>query len=220
VAGRASSNIEARQRLLAAGAELFYRRPIVSGLEQIRAVEVVDALGLTTGAFYHQWKRIEDYQEELLEYLLDPQRFPTVQLVLGDLLTNIQGLSFEEAVLSVANQAWSGLIGDPDRQRTFVALWTRDDPRVRERLAEQYEYQRRAWSQVLDLGLPLYQREPRPPWTTAQQAVTLTALIEGFFMRWAIDPKAVEEPGQETGFVSTVAEFIAATTQARGREKH
>ncbi|GAA4993706.1 TetR family transcriptional regulator C-terminal domain-containing protein [Pseudonocardia tropica] len=101
-------------------------------------------------------------------------------------------LPMEEIVRRGARTNFEGL-----RESSFVplflTLWGRQasDDHVRQQLKRHYE-------SVTDHLVGVYADffesqgwDPRPPFTIRDFAVTLTALVEGLTVRWAVDPDAV-----------------------------
>ena len=74
--GRRLGRAESRDRLLNAGVELLRERPTAARLDHIRATDVVERLGLTSGAFYNHWDSQDHYRRDLLEEAFNPARWP------------------------------------------------------------------------------------------------------------------------------------------------
>jgi hypothetical protein len=104
--------------------------------------------------------------------------------------------------------------GDPGHERAFLALWLLDDGRVLAALRALYAAQTESWVAVFDIGLPLFGRRCRAPWTSTDLAVSVMALSQGYFLRWSIDPSALEADGARVAFVDAVLAVAAGATEA------
>jgi hypothetical protein len=77
----------------------------------------------------------------------------------------------------------------------LLALWGkhRTDAAVRERLRERYHELDKQLIPLYDQILSENNLKIRSPFTVAMFAATMTALIEGMLIRWAVDPQAVPD---------------------------
>src|SRR3954453_6796164 len=76
---KAEASAETRATLLEAGAALLREQPVGDVLSQVTARAVVERVGRTTGAFFHQWATLEAYHRDLLAHVLDPHRIASTE---------------------------------------------------------------------------------------------------------------------------------------------
>jgi AcrR family transcriptional regulator len=205
---------QARLELLAAGAELVHRDPVRASIDRLRITEVTDAVGVTTGAFYHYWDTIAAYRDDLIDHLTATDDLPDSNDLIEQVHA-IRDLPFEEAVTLMAEVNWATYLEDTARLRGLIAVWLLDDPRAKRAIRHEYDFHTRTWEQVLDLGLPLFDRELVPPWTSHDLAVALITLLEGYFLRHGADPEATTTAEGRPGYVATVIHLLHTTTRPR-----
>ena len=203
---------ESRRLLLAAGVDLVREQPIGPPLANLRVTEVAARVGLTIGAIYHYWDSQDTYRAAVLAELFEAEQFPAVH----DVAKEVRRLSEQEvelldAIRAAADLSWSAQLDNPTRLRTQLALWATADEEVHRLLRGQYRRLGAQWKGLLDEGMPRFGLEPRPPHTTASIALTLTALLEGFFVRATVD-----EDVTGADFALAVAALVEGTTRPAG----
>ena len=190
---RAETAAETRTALLEAGAALLREQPVGTLLNQITAASVAGRAGRTTGAFYHHWEDQESYQRELVRYALDSRRAmstPVAAQEIHDALA--RGLALDELVRLAAGHNFA-LVRDNPYVPLQRALWAKhsQDEEIKQLLFDDY---RNVTANLVPAYGALFEYlevEPRPPFTVELFAVTLTALVEGFTQRAAVEPDAV-----------------------------
>jgi AcrR family transcriptional regulator len=192
---RDQSREETRQGLLEAGYALLQEAPVGDVLSQVKAQEVATRAGVSSGAVYYHWDDQEAYREELLDHSFTVDHAQLKQVIEGAVQeAKEQGAEFEEIVRA-------GAVADFEqiKHRTslpvLLALWGkhRTDAAVRERLRERYHELDKQLIPLYDQILSENNLKIRSPFTVAMFAATMTALIEGMLIRWAVDPQAVPD---------------------------
>lgn len=183
---------EARQALLEAGRDYVYEHPLGEPLDHVRVADIVDRLGVSSGAIYHYWETQDDYRDELIDLLLSPDEYPavgrTAELVEDALATDPP---LEELIRMAATISFDGLAELPGPERLALALVAYDDPDIDRRLGVQSQALSGRWAGLFERYFPRYGIEPRPPFTYESIATVLMALIQGMNVRRAVDPDAV-----------------------------
>jgi AcrR family transcriptional regulator len=176
--------------------EVAYERLLGAhgNLEAVRMQEVVEASGLTSGAFYNVWPGgLKDFRRSLLAYALDASRDTYVD----DMLDAMEGIDPEEVPLTELVRGFAAadstaIVQDP----TFVvqvAMWARhsEDPDAAALLGEIYRQFGARYAAVYDGLIARYGRRWKEPFTAQRFATVLTALAEGTALRRAVDPQGV-----------------------------
>jgi hypothetical protein len=216
--------------LLAAATDLLLQSPSSDVLRSLRPGDVARRADppRTTGAFYNIWPTQAEFRQALLDHVLSLDRFhgdADTREALADFLGRAD-LDASEAIRVAANMNFDGFKDDP-AFRLQHSLWTRHeaDPEIRERL-------RLLYVAIAESLVPLYEfflrragRRMRPQYTIELLGVTLAALVEGLYVRWAVEPDAVPDdvgppPGVEpvadrpwTAFASVSHLIIMAMTE-------
>lgn len=179
-----------RRRLLQAGVEAARAQPTGDALDHIRADDVVADLDLTIGAFFHHWPTQDDYRDDLLDDLFAAERYvdPTAVAVRAD-LPAAGGL--DEAVRVATTWYWSVAADHPDN-RLHLAFLALDDPYVTEHLLAEATVLAASWEAVLAALLEAAGRRVRPPLGIADVVAGISAALDGFILRRAVDPSGLD----------------------------
>ncbi len=178
---RGEQRSRTRSRLIGAAARVFARR----GFEGASLSEIADEAGFTKGAVYSNFASKEDLLltvlEEHLVHRLDDVRSAFAET--GSLDDVRAGGTTLARIADVDADLWV----------LFVEFWTRAsrDPRVRQRLAANYERWREAVGALVAarferLGVPL----PAPAEDVAAAAI---ALAEGRMLQHLVSPDTQDE---------------------------
>jgi AcrR family transcriptional regulator len=193
VGRKAEASAETRATLLEAGAALLREQPVGDVLSQVTARAVVQRVGRTTGAFFHQWPTLEAYHRDLLAHVLDPARIPStaeaVDFVLGALS---QGMEPGTVLHLAARGNFDSVRADP-YVPLWQALWSKhgQDEQVRTLLRENFDWVTAQVGPLLEACLAAAGRSMQPPFTVDTFAVLITALVQGLTLRVAIEPERV-----------------------------
>src|ERR1700730_5047725 len=96
-----SASQRTRDELLAAGHRLLVDAPAATAFSHLTANRVSTAAGRTTGAFFHQWPTIEDYLQDLLAYVMHPDRSEALRSTSEAIVTELaRGLPFTDALIA------------------------------------------------------------------------------------------------------------------------
>jgi AcrR family transcriptional regulator len=190
---KAEASAETRATLLDAGAALLREQPVGDVLSQVTARAVVERVGRTTGAFFHQWPTLEAYHRDLLTYVLDPARIPStgeaVDAVRGGLAA---GLDPATVLHLAARGNFESVRADPYAQ-LWQAVWSKhsQDEQVHTLLRQGFDSVSAQVVPVLEACLATAGRRMQPPFTVDTFAVLITALVQGLNLRFAIEPDRV-----------------------------
>jgi AcrR family transcriptional regulator len=197
----AKKNAEAREKtrlaLLEAGALVIQKTPADELLSQVRVKEVAKEAGVTPAAIYHYWPSQQEYRRALVEYMLDPSRFRSH----GELTHTIEEIDAETERVGRATIRGSSRVGaraniervrDTESIRLQMALWAKhDEPEVADLLKRMYHTLEEDFVPLFEALVALEGRRFRAPFRVQDLAVAITALTEGFTLRWNVDPGEV-----------------------------
>lgn len=193
VGRKAEASAETRATLLEAGAALLREEPVGDVLSQVTARAVVQRVGRTTGAFFHQWPTLEAYHHDLLVYVLDPARIPSTAEAVDAVLAGLHAGLDPATVLHLAARGnFDSVRADPYAQ-LWQALWSKhgQDERVHALLRQSFDTVSGQVVPLLEACLAAAGRRMRPPFTVDTFNVLITALVQGLHLRSAIEPEAV-----------------------------
>ena len=191
---KAGPNEEARERsraqLLHAGADLMLDQAKQNPFATLRLRRLCEKAGLSTGAFYVHWATMEDYYNDLAEHLTesDERRFKADFASLSDLADKSAHQDAVAAMAQLAKRDLELLVGNPlwDAMELVALTWGRT--RFRDELKQGYATIDRSTGQIYGSALAKRSREPRPPLDWDGIGAILQALVEGFGLRYKIDP--------------------------------
>ena len=213
---RRRSAEDGRRELLEAGRDYVYERPLGEPLDHVRVSDIVDRLGVSSGAVYHYWETQDDYRDDLIDLLLSPDQFPNAQRA-ADAVRAAWSADpdFEEMARVVADISYHGLELAADRERLTLSLIAHGDRDINDRLGAQANGISERWAELFSTYFPAYGLEPRPPFTFESMAVTLMAMVEGMHLRRTITPDVVTgdlAPGWDL-FASSALAFVVGATR-------
>jgi len=217
-------NEEARQRsraaLLQAGADLLVESVLRNPFAALRLRGICERAGYSTGAFYLHWANVDDYYNDLAELLAADDSFDDDMAALKEVSENSAGASALAAITRVADRDLQLLADNPlyDAMELLNVTWGRS--RFRPQMAHGYKVFDHDIGEVYGAILTERGREPRPPLDWDSIGAILQALIEGFALRYKVDPTAVpQSSGSGLGMYATaVAAVLAVTTRPVGAD--
>jgi AcrR family transcriptional regulator len=206
---------DGRRVLLEAGRDHVLRHPFGEPLDHVRVTDIVKELGLSIGAVYHYWESQDDYRDDLLDLLLSPDQFPSVDRAGTAVAEQLaEGTSFVELARVVAGISYQGLALTPERERLTLALIAYADDDIDERLGRQADEVGARWAELFATHFPAFGLEPRPPFTFDTIAVALMAMVEGMHLRRTVSPASVAgelAPGWDLFAAAALAFILGAT---------
>jgi AcrR family transcriptional regulator len=179
-----------REELLQAGHRLLVEAPAPTAFSHLTATRVATTAGRTTGAFFHQWPTMEDYLQDLLAYVLHPERSITLRATAEKLAEQLaDGRSFTEAIVSACSDTVEIATRDP---QTIVELlaWVRslhDEP-FRGQVARHSPRLDADAATLYGSLVELLGRQPREPFTVEAIASVCAAVAQGLAAREALTP--------------------------------
>jgi AcrR family transcriptional regulator len=179
-----------RDELLAAGHRLLVEAPAATAFGHLTANRVATAAGRTTGAFFHQWPTIEDYLQDLLAFVMHPDRSVALRSASEAIAAELAaGHPFTDAIIAACRDTVQVTTRDP---QTIVELlaWVRslhDEP-FRIQFARLYPGLDADATAVFSALIQLLGREPREPFTVETIAAICTAIAQGLASREALTP--------------------------------
>ena len=217
-------NEEARQRsraaLLQAGADLLVESVLRNPFAALRLRGICERAGYSTGAFYLHWANVDDYYNDLAELLAADDSFDDDMAALKEVSENSAGASALAAITRVADRDLQLLVDNQlyDAMELLNVTWGRS--RFRPQMAHGYKVFDHDIGEVYGAILTERGREPRPPLDWDSIGAMLQALIEGFTLRYKVDPTAVpQSSGSGLGMYATaVAAVLAVTTRPVGAD--
>jgi AcrR family transcriptional regulator len=186
----------------------------------LRLRRICEQAGLSTGAFYVHWATMEEYYKDLAEYLTerDELGFQADFASLSELAETDAHQCAATAITHLAKRDLELLVGNPlwDAMELVNLTWGRTHSR--EDIKQGYATIDRVTGQIYGSALAKRSREPRPPLDWDGIGAILQALIEGFGLRYKIDP-AVPLSSPEPAFdlyAMAVAAVLAVLTRPVG----
>lgn len=183
----------ARSRLLDAGVELLMERGVAGGVD-IRLTEAAERAGLTTGGAYKAWKGgQEEFRRELAGEAM--RRFPDAEPTLLEAEAKAlerAGVPFGRLLRTLATQNISRIVADRTTNAVLFALYgasfIHDD--LREEAGRSYQQFTQSYGGLYHHVLDFYGLQIRDGFTMDDLAIALTALTDGYTLRFLIDEQA------------------------------
>jgi AcrR family transcriptional regulator len=187
------------EAMLEAGREILqerFRDKRAGGvLGLIKASDVAQRSGKTTGAFFYWWPTQEAYRRQLLDYMVARQRALDIEQTLAAIqdVTEARGhTEVSDTIRAAIVSVFEGL-RDSSMLEVCMAVWaTRGE--------EDTELLRRYYSQINDGVLALFEvarrmegRRMRAPYELQDLATAMTSLVHALYIRWTLDPAALRE---------------------------
>jgi AcrR family transcriptional regulator len=221
---KAGPNDEARERsraqLLQAGADLMLDQATQNPFAALRLRRLCEKAGLSTGAFYVHWATMEQYCNDLAGHLTQDRElaYQADFASLSDLAGKCAGQDAAAAVARLAKRDLETVVGNPlwDAMELVNLTWGRT--RFPDELKRAYATIDRATGQIYGSAFAERRREPRPPLDWDGIGAVIQALVDGFGLRYKIDP-AVPLSSPEPAFdlyAIAVAAVLAVLTRPAG----
>jgi AcrR family transcriptional regulator len=219
---KVGKNDESRERsraaLLQAGADLLVEGALRNPFAALRLRGICERAGYSTGAFYLHWANVDDYYNDLGEILAADDAFDADFSALMEATESSAGASALTAVARVADRDLQLLVENPlyDAMELVNVTWGRT--RFRDQAAHGYRVFDRQTGEVYGRILAGRGREPRPPLDWDRIGAMLQSLLEGFTLRYKVDPAAVpSSSGSDFGpYATAVAAVLAVATRPVG----
>jgi len=208
-----------RQRLLAAGLELFADLTPAEFLAGLTAQAVSGRAGVTTGSFYTHFPHHASYVDALIEYGLSRQ--PADDRIATETFGKI---------VEYANAPDTHLISDLNDLADFnigigieeigvteflLAMWTRRrDPRVLELLRRRYELFQGDYAAGYEIIRQRWNAEWQPPFTHEIGTAVVTCIAEGLMVRHCIEPETISKEIFGHVLLAFVENALGAATPA------
>lgn len=167
-------------------------QPVGTVLDQIKGSEVARRAAKTTGAFYHHWATQTEYQHELIEHVLGPDRLASGEMAAGLHAALQADVSLPQLVYLVGHATFVEVRDNP-LLPLFFSLWAKQsqNEQIRGLLHRNYQAASAISAAGYQIVLDHYGLRMREPYTLDMFTVILTGLIQGLAVRAAVDPDAV-----------------------------
>jgi len=209
-----------RAQLLQAGADLMLDQATQNPFAALRLRRLCEKAGLSTGAFYVHWATMEQYHDDLAEHLTQDRElaYQADFASLSDFAGKCAGQDAAAAVARLAKRDLETVVGNTlwDAMELVNLTWGRT--RFPDELKRAYATIDRATGQIYGSVLASHRREPRPPLDWDGIGAVIQALVDGFGLRYKIDP-AVPLSSPDPAFdlyAVAVAAVLAVLTRPAG----
>ena len=209
-----------RAQLLQAGADLMLDQATQNPFAALRLRRLCEKAGLSTGAFYVHWATMEQYHDDLAEHLTQDRElaYQADFASLSDLAGECAEQDAAAAVAHLAKRDLETVVGNTlwDAMELVNLTWGRT--RFPDELKRAYATIDRATGQIYGSVLASHRREPRPPLDWDGIGAVIQALVDGFGLRYKIDP-AVPLSSPDPAFdlyAVAVAAVLAVLTRPAG----
>jgi AcrR family transcriptional regulator len=179
-----------RAELLDAGVKLLVDSPATGAFAHLTAQRIATQAGRSTGAFFHQWSTTDEYVQDLVAHILEPENATTLDVVAetvgegmarGDTATEVIMASGQRAMTMARNDPqtiaevllWARALRDPEFPNAINGLYDRLDAVGGEHFAAFTEH---------------FGREIRPPFSSAVFAAVTAAVTQGLSVRRELTP--------------------------------
>jgi len=210
-----------RRALVDAGIDLLLGQRFHDWLSSIDTRAITDAVGVTTGSFFHHFRNRADFTDAVTG------RFRELWAErVAHLIAQSQRVADEvspEVQRAAAQAEWEALARPSPTVALQHLLWVARDRSVGDDTSTAAgDVLRQAYAEMTEAVLPVYRaandavgREMMPPFTDLDLAVLMNALAEGLQMRGAVDPGSVR-PDLYADGVSALYLAISRPTPERG----
>ena len=214
---RDDQKAKTRVDLLDAGMALLLEEPTNLAFSHLKAGAVAQRAGKTTGAFYFNWPSQEDYLDDLLAYIVHPDRDTVYDEISAPVVAAIeQGVPTRDWILAGARKAKEVI---PEDAQTILemllvgrAARASEDDKFRKVIAESYRRQDEVGRDFYKYFMERTGREPRPPFTDDHIAPLLSSVSQGLAFRFRITPTVL--PEETLGWV--LVNLIPLFTRKKG----
>lgn len=195
---RDDQKAKTRADLLDAGVALLLEEPANLAFSHLKAATVAERAGKTTGAFYFNWQSQEEYLDDLLAYIVHPERDTVYGAIAGPVLEAMErGATTQEWILVGARQAEAVIPEDAQTVLEMLlvgrAARAKADDKFRKVIAESYRRQDDVGRDFYGVFMERTGREPRPPFTADHIAPLLSSVSQGLAFRRRITPEVLPD---------------------------
>jgi hypothetical protein len=189
-----------RATILAKAYEMYLDRRLIHGDERLS--HVLDELGYTTGAGYQIWANQAAFRRDLQIYVAENIAYANPELVAADVEKALAASeSADEVSLHVADLYFAAMVGVKEFYLTlrFLGMGEERPEEISETLSDAYE--RSSWEVVerLENALTQVKRRMRDGLTVEGLGVAITALLEGYALRFAAQPEKASKKYEYDG---------------------
>jgi len=187
---------DTRTRLLEAGREILVERGLPATLD-LRLAEVVESVGLSTGAAYNIWKSQTEFRQDLSLHLASSFQWADTTAVAQAIATLGPDTTMADWVDVVCEAYFPHFVAN---QSFFLVLhfWgvREPDPALRDAIIQGYETLHAEFEFLYTATIRRYGLEVVPPFTISDLTTMITASIEGLALRHRFQPDRIENNGQ------------------------
>ena len=187
-----SSKEETKRRLLDAGRQLVVERGLSPTLD-LRLTDVLEEVGLTTGAAYNIWDNQDHYRRDLALHMAKTLEWADERLVEDIRAGWTEDIELDDWTRLVARAYFDAFTS---RHDYFVILkfWgIKDiDDELREALSIGYDVVHERFRAAFGQSLGRFKRRPIDPFTLDDVCVLITGACEGLALRQRIQPERLD----------------------------
>jgi AcrR family transcriptional regulator len=184
-----------KEAFLKSGARLLQQQPPAVDIAQmIRTHDVIEGAGKSEGSFYKHFGTVHRFAQELIGYILSPERFRALQNETIEFVRQMAnvGLRLEDVVRGGAKKNFDDIASDPYFiLQLEMLLRGSNDEVVHALLRDLYRGLNDRYVELYEEMLSRFGRRMKRDYTSRQLAVVLNASVEGLVIRRIFDPDAV-----------------------------
>ncbi len=182
---------DTRHKLLEAGRELL----VADGLRQvidIRLTDVLELVGLTTGAAYNIWDSQDEYRHELAIHVAKNLEWADDRLLRDSLAEMPTDVPMDQWITAAGNAYFEAFVARWDYY-ILLQFWgvKNPDPELIEAIRQGYDMVHQRLVFLFQVTSDMYSLELEDPYTLDDMAVAATAICEGLAIRHRFEPERV-----------------------------
>ncbi len=162
-------------------------------ISNIRLADIARRIGKTTGASYNIWDSQEDFHRDLAIRISKDSSWANLDYLapmVWDLFN--RGATMSEVLRDACNDYLRSVTSGRE-YLTFVHYWSvaLDQPEVKSAIRDGYDTFHLGYRALLEVLFDRYRREVIPGLTIDDLCVAVTAVTEGFLLRYSINPERI-----------------------------
>lgn len=184
---------ETRSAFLAEGRKMLLEKGLPLNISNIRLADIARRIGKTTGASYNIWESQEDFHRDLAVIISKDSSWADLNF-LGPLVWDLfnNGATMSEVLRDACNEYLKAVTSGRE-YLTFVHYWSvaLDQPEVKAAIRDGYDLFNDGYKALLTVLFDRYHVELIAGITIDDLCVCVTAVTEGFLLRYSVDPERI-----------------------------